>query len=126
MERKMYVYDVEERIKLLKIRPGMCVGKQNVTVQELFIYIMGFCQGRNEKMTQLEHSFYRCFAKYVYDWMDENNILERKEFTYSWYKYFDQVDKDGTSLFYSICEKFFSEYHSNSLNKKYLYKSNSE
>lgn len=118
--------DIEERIKLLKIRPGMCMGKQNVTVQELFIYIMGFCQGRDEKMTQLDDSFYRYFAQYVFDWMNQNNILEHKGFTYNWYKYFNQIDKDGISLFYLICESFFKEYHSNSLNEKYLYKGKSE
>lgn len=114
--------DIEERIKILKRRPGMCIGKQDVTVEELFIYIMGFCNGKqvSDSMTMLDESFYRCFTYYVYDWMEKNNRLNHKELKFSWYKFFEIVkEEERVSLFYSLCEKFFSEYHSGKLKERY-------
>lgn len=115
--------NIEEMVNLSKQRPGMYFGKKNTNTEELYTFLNGFYTGKStsEIITELDMSFYRNFSYYTFDWMDKNNKLNNKEFSFEWYKFFDSFGEEGISLFYLLCKKFFSEYHSHSLQERYYF-----
>lgn len=115
------MYDVEEMVKLLKGRPGMYLGKKNTNTEELYLFLNGFIAGKSasEMLTALDVSFFRNFARYMFDWLDKNNKLNGKEFAFEWFMLLDSFGEEEISLFYLICENFFSDYHSHNLEEWY-------
>lgn len=121
------MYDTEEMVNLLKRRPGMYIGTKNTNTEELYIFLKGFYVGKSacEMTTELDITFYRNFSRYVYDWLEKNNKLNNEQFSFEWYRLLDSFE-EGISLFHLISEKFFSEYHSDNLEKRYYFNDTNE
>ena len=113
--------DIEQLIGRIKKRPGMYLGKKDINVKELYMFLCGFyvAKSLNKVNTDLDTSFYRNFSYYALEWLKNKGKLNQDEFTFNWYKFFESYDKEGITLFYAVCESFFSEYHSKSLKEKY-------
>ena len=113
--------DIEQMIERIKKRPGMYLGKEDINVKEVYMYLRGFCAAKstNQIERELDKWFRTNFSHYVFEWLNKNNKLNQDEFTFIWYKYFDSYDEEGIILFYAACESFFNEYRSKSLKEKY-------
>lgn len=110
------MHDTEEMIGKLKRRAGMYIGKQNTSVEELYIFLNGYYMGKSSanQIMALDEIFYRKFTFYVFNWLEIHKKLICGDVGSEWYRPLDTFE-DGITLFYSLCERFFAEYHSNSL-----------